>query len=55
MAEYQPKHIGENIVNKIHHKYWRTFVSYACNLNTYNLFNSVSISECNVEWSNVKE
>jgi hypothetical protein len=21
MAEYQPKHIGENIVNKIHHKY----------------------------------
>jgi hypothetical protein len=21
--QQQPKHVGENIVNKIHHKYWR--------------------------------
>jgi len=25
--EYRPKHVGENIVNKIHHKYLSAFVS----------------------------
>ena len=28
MPEYRPKHVGENSVNKIHHKYSRAFVGY---------------------------
>ena len=27
-TEYRPKHVGEEIVNKTHHKYWSAFVDY---------------------------
>jgi hypothetical protein len=27
-AKYRPKHVVENIVNKIYHKYWRAFVGH---------------------------
>jgi len=26
--KYRPKHVGENIVNKMHHKYWSAFVCF---------------------------
>jgi len=40
--EYRPKHDGENIVNKIHHKYLSAFVGYLYNMIT--VFNNVPIT-----------
>ena len=38
--EHRPKHVGENIVNKLHHKYLSAFVVYLYIMIT--VFNNIS-------------